>query len=271
MDLRDINAGNFEVWCENQHVLARIVQWDEVFGEPGRGAVTFSHDVTIHAPDATIGRKDRTVILRVVAAGPGNVSRGLRNPCTVSEGDLVVANLFHKTQDLRVLGENPVMFNWENIMARLHINEALKQLSLEPLQAFIVTKPNPDVAQRLMMGESRILSPFGDAQLSGGIESEPTFDQFGNEKKKAEKTKTVIEECVAVGPGGVVDGLWQEPPKNLPGAMVMFDTSVAPVRFVVGGAQYTLVHLRHVLLTFRGKEDERAQATEEEPAARATN
>jgi hypothetical protein len=232
------------IYAEHQNVLASLVQWDAIFR--GEGSVQFARDVTLHAPDAGIGQRDRVVILRVVAAGPGNVSRGKLNPCTLDTDDLVIANLFHETQQVRIMGDNFSMFNWEQIMGKLKIDHETHSIDLQPLQAYLVCKPDEAAAQKLMMGKSRIISPHGDAQFSGG--SEPEFDP---RRKAPERTKTVIERCVQVGPGAVVDGMWQEPPAALQGAMVLYDTSVAPVRFVVGGQTHTLVHWRHVLLSFR--------------------
>lgn len=230
------------VYAEHQHVLCELVQWDEIFGKGG-GAVTFASDVTIHAPDASIGQKDRPVILRVVVAGPGNVSRGTRNPCAIKDGDLVLANLFHRTDEVRIMGQNFSLFDWDKIMAKLEIDPILKTLNLVPLQCYLVCQPDEDAAAKLMMGKSKILSPHGDAQMVGELEA----DHRG---RPQQQRKVVIERVVSTGPGAVVDGLWQEPP-NLAGDMVMFDTSVSPVRFVVRGEQYTLVQWRTVMLSFR--------------------
>jgi co-chaperonin GroES (HSP10) len=233
-------------YTEHNGVYGEVVQWDAVFG--GK-AIQFSSDVTIHAPHAEIGRKDRTVIVRVICVGPGNVSRGQLNPCTIKSGDYVVANLFHRSHEPCILGEYHSLFPWENIMAKLMVDEVAKSMGLDPLQAYIICKPNEAVAQRLMMGERKIIAPFGDAQFSGSADEPMPLP--GRKDRAPERSKTVIEEVVSVGPGAVVDGVWQEPPQSLVGGMVMYDTSVAPVRFVALGEQYTLVHWRHVLFSFR--------------------
>lgn len=249
---------NWNVYAEHNNVAADIVQWESIFGD-GQ-SVQFSRDVTIHTPDATIGRRDRTVILHVKCAGPGNVSRGALNPCMVRGGDYVVANLLHQQQDLMLMNENVRTFPWENIMAKLTIDEAAKTIGLQPLQCYLLCKPNERVAQKIIMGNSQIIAPFGDAQFSGGVEAEARFDQFGNQKSRStEKNKTVIEEVVAVGPGAVVDGMWQEPRADLvAGGMVLYDSSVSAIRVTIGGQQYSLVHWRHVVFSFlpanRGEE-----------------
>jgi len=226
-----------EVTAEHQHVLCRLFPWESVFGG------SFSADTGLVAPDQEIGRRDRCVVLEVVTAGPGNVSRGTLNPCTIKEGDIVVANLFHRSHTPTVAGHNFSLFNWENIMAKIDIDEVNKGISMAPLQAYLICQPNEERAHRFIMGKSMIMNPGIDMQVSGG-------DRFDERGKPKEQTKTVVEEVVQVGPGAVVDGMWQEPP-NLVGDLVMYDTSVAPVRFMVQGAVYTLIHWRHVLLSSR--------------------
>jgi len=247
---------NWLLYAEHNAVAANIIQWESIFGS-GRAA-QFSGDVTIHTPDATIGRRDRTVILRVKCCGPGNVSRGTLNECRIRAGDYVVANLFHQQQDLLVFGEDIRVFPWENIMARIDVNEEAKTLSLQPLQCYLLCRPNEKLAQRIIMGESRIIAPYGDAQLSGGVEAEPEYDRLGNQRKREPKNKTVIEEVVAVGPGAVVDGMWQEPRKELVGGLVLYDSSVSAISVVIGGQQYSLVHWRHVVFSMVKPESIRA-------------
>lgn len=141
-------------------------------------------------------------------------------------------------------------------MARIEIEHELKALNLQPLQAYLVCKPNEKEAQKLIMGESKIIAPFGDAQYAGELPEQMPG------RAKPEPNKTVIEEVVDVGPGAVVDGLYQQPPRELIGGMVMYDTSVSPIRFLVQGQAYTLVHWRHVLLSFRRPETLGAKTTE---------
>jgi co-chaperonin GroES (HSP10) len=247
---------NWIVYAEHNGVAAEIIDWEDIFGDGN--ALQFSRDVKIHAPAATIGRRDRTIVLHVKCVGPGNVSRGTLNQCTIKSGDYVVANLLHQAQDLSMLGESVKVFPWEHIMAKLNIDELTKSVGLQPLQCYLVCKPNERLAHKVIMGESKIIAPFGDAQLSGGVEPEPTFDRMGNQKKMPEKNKTVVEQVVAVGPGAVVDGMWQEPRQELVGGLVLYDTSVAAVRFVLGGQQYSLVHWRHVVFSILPPEDQRA-------------
>lgn len=218
-------------------MLARVTDWQ---------ATSFS----ILAPAQTIGRRDKTVVLEVINSGPGNVSRGTLNPTTVEPGDLVIANLYHRSHELIVFGQNVSTFNWENIMAKLSVNEMNKTVDIVPLQCFIVCKINEKRAQRTMMGDSVIINPNGDALLTGS-----STDERG---RPTQQLKVACEEVVSVGPGAVVDGMWQEP-KCQVGDMIYYDTSTTPVTFMAGGQSYTLVHWRSVILSFRdfdnGQED----------------
>lgn len=233
-------------FAEHNSVYGRVVKWDAVFGS----AIQFARDTGLVAPDPEIGGRDRTVIVSVIDCGPGNVSRGKMNPCVIRGGDLVVANLFHRTHELCVDGEFESRFDWEHIMAKLNVTEGV--VELEPLQAYVVCRPNPAVAQKLMMGDRRILSPYGDAQLSESVDD--PVPMHGRAPRTPHRNKTVIEEVVAVGPGAVVDGIWQTPPQSLVGGFIVYDTSTQPVRFMAAGAAYTLVHWRHVLRSFRRPE-----------------
>lgn len=221
----------FEIQGENQHVLARVVDWQ-------------GGSFEVYAPDQTIGRRDKTIVVRVICAGPGNVSRGTLNPCRLFPGDLALVNLYHRSHELVLGGHNCSTFNWENIMARISVNESEKAIELSPLQGYIVCKTNEARAQYVMMGESKIINPSGDAQLSGGGSFDPRTG------KRVEQIKVACEEVVQVGPGAVIDGLWQEP-RCKPGEMVLYDTSVTPVKFMAGGQSLTLIHWRAVMFTFR--------------------
>lgn len=219
--------------AHHQHVAARLLDWNQAF----------SRDVTLHAPQAgSVGHRDKTAVFECVSAGLGNVSRGKLNVCLLSPGDLFVANLFHRSHELYVLGENLCTVNWENIVARIDVKEDDKSIDLKPLQAHIVTRTNEARAQRVLMGEGRIIAPYGDAQMTGGSR----YDERG---RPQEQLKVAVEEVVEVGPGSVVDGLFQVPTVK-PGQMVMYETSVSPVRFTAGGQSFTLIHWRHVLFSF---------------------
>ncbi len=222
----------------HQHVLCRIGDHSASFG--------------LHGVNQTIGRRDKTVVVEVIAAGPGNVSRGTRNECTLRPGQLALVNLFHRTHEIVVLGQNLSTFNWENMMATIDVNEELKTVDMLPLQGFIVTRTNERRAQYVMMGKSGILNPSGDAQLSGG----GAFDFKG---KRVEQIKIACEEVVHVGPGAVLDGLWQEP-KCATGDMILYDTSTTPVTFTAAGKSYTLVNWRNVILSFRDGQEPRVSA-----------
>lgn len=222
----------FEMQSEHQHVWARVLD-------------TFGGSFALHGVNQTIGRRDKTIVAEVFRAGPGNVSRGTLNACMLKPGDLVLVNLYHRSHELTVLGVNLSTFNWENIMAMIRIDEAKKAIQLTPLQGFIVTRTNEDRAQLVMMGHlaGKIINPSGDAQVTGGS----SFDERG---KRVEQIKVACEEVVHVGPGAVIDGLWQEP-RCKPGDMVLYDTSTTPVSFTAGGQSFTLIHWRCVLGTFR--------------------
>lgn len=213
----------------HQHVLCRIADHSASFG--------------LHGINQTIGRRDKTVVVEVIAAGPGNVSRGTRNECRVKPGQLALVNLFHRTHELVVLGQNLSTFNWENMMATIEVDEVKKAISMTPLQGFIVTRTNEARAQYVMMGKSQIINPSGDAQLTGG-------SSFNEKGKRVEQLRVACEEVVHVGPGAVMDGLWQEPLCK-PEDMILYDTSTTPVSFTAGGRSYTLVNWRNVLLSFR--------------------
>ncbi len=216
--------------AHHQHVLARITDWQ---------ASSFS----IKAPDQTIGRKDKTVVLEVVTMGPGNVSRGTLNECTLVSGDLIIANLYHRSHELLVFGQSVSTFNWENIMAKIEVDDINKTVGILPLQSFVVCRTNEKRAQRVMMGEkSAILNPNGDALLTG-----EAFDERG---KPRHQLKIACEEVVSVGPGSVVDGLYQVP-NCQPGDMVYYDTSTTPISFTAAGQSFTLVHSRCIVLSFR--------------------
>jgi co-chaperonin GroES (HSP10) len=137
-------------------------------------------------------------------------------------------------------------------MGRLDVNQETKMVDLCPLQGFIVCKTNEARAQRIMMGDSKIIAPFGDAQLSGGSEYTP-------DGRKQTQMKVAVEEVVQQGPGAVVDGMWQEP-NCRQGDMLVYDTSVSPISFTIGGQKYTLVHQRHVIMTCRDVAVEDGQA-----------
>lgn len=241
-----MNPEKLTLYAEHQHVVGRIIRWDEVFGE-GNSLAVFGKDSVLHAPDQEIGRADRTIILEVVVAGPGNVSRGERNVCALDTGDLVVVNYIHRSHSLTVLGESVSSFNWEQVMAKIVVDKESKSIDLVPLQCYLVCERDEEAAQILIMGKSKIILPGADSQFSGAADT----DHRG--RPTTGRTKTVVERVVSVGPGAVVDGLWQEPPP-LAGMHVMYDTSVAPIRFMVGGKSYTLVHWRHVILSFRREE-----------------
>lgn len=215
--------------AHHQHVLARIAEHSASFG--------------LHGVNQTIGRRDKTIVIEVVAAGPGNVSRGTRNECHLKPGQLALVNLFHRSHEMVVLGQNLSTFNWENIMATIEIDEVKKAVNMTPLQCFIVTKTNEARAQYVMMGKSQIINPSGDAQYTGG-------SAFNEKGKRVEQLKIACEEVVHVGPGAVVDGLWQEPNVS-PGDMVLYDTSTTPISFTAGGQSFTLIHWRSVVLSFR--------------------
>jgi co-chaperonin GroES (HSP10) len=226
----------------NQHVLCQVLDEGKAFGA----------DSPLVNIAQTIGHKDRAIICRVLTSGPGNVSRGTLNPSKVRSGDLVVVNLYHLTHEVRVDGPFRQTFNWENIMARLD-ECADGSHNLDPLQGYILCKRNEARAARIMMGEQgRIHLPGGDSHLTGNV----VTDERG---KKQEQLRVAVEEVIKVGPGQVVDGLWQEPPQ-VAGNMVMYDTSVAPVQIRVGGESYTLVHMRHVILTFWNAGDQHVPA-----------
>lgn len=237
---------NILAQAENQHVFLRMVA---PMSDEARdlGLTAFTKEGGLVAPDATSIR-EQGVIGEVLTKGPGNVSRGTLNACTVKAGDLVLFNLYHKTNDLLLQGDGVVTCNWENVMAKLSVNDAEKSVDLTPLQGFIVCKTNEIAARKIMMGKSMIHAPYGDAQYSGN----PETDDKGRPKFQA---KVAVEEVVQAGPGAVVDGLWQEPSQS-PGDFVMYDTSVSPVRFTMAGQTFTLVHMRHVLLTIRFAADE---------------
>ncbi len=220
--------------AHHQHVLARVGDYSASFG--------------LHGINQTIGRRDKTVVVQVVAAGPGNVSRGTRNECTIKPGQMALVNLYHRTHEFTLVGENLSTFNWENIMATIEIDAEKKAVSMAPLQAFIVTKKNERRAQYVMMGKGLIINPNGDSQSTGGS----AFNESG---KRVEQIKVACEEVVSVGPGAVVDGLWQ-PPTVKPGAMVLYDTSTTPVSFMAGGHSFTLVHWRSVMCSFDGDDEE---------------
>jgi co-chaperonin GroES (HSP10) len=224
----------------NQHVFLRIIS---PMSDEARdlGISAFSKG-GLYAPDVQ-GHRDQCVIGQVLTKGPGNVSRGELNPCIVEAGDLVLFNLFHRTNELILMGDNVSTCNWENIMAKLSVNDETKDLEMEPLQGFIICKTNELIAQRVMMGKSKIIAPYGDAQMSGN----PVTDERG---RPSHQSKVAVEEVVQSGPGAVVDGLWQEPTQRQ-GDFIMYDTSTTPVRFTAGGQTFTLVHMRHVLLTLR--------------------
>ena len=229
--MRDELVGAF-----HQHVLTRVAP--EASGSFG-----------LHGINQTIGRRDKTIIVQVVAAGPGNVSRGTRNECTLKPGQMALVNLYHRSHEICVLGVNLSTFNWENFMATIEIDEQQKTVSMVPLQGFIVTRTNERRAQWVMMGKSQIINPSGDAQLSGG-------GAFNEKGKRVEQIKVACEEVVHVGPGAVMDGLWQEPLCK-PGDMVLYDTSTTPVSFTAGGKSYTLINWRNVVLAFRGDGEEK--------------
>lgn len=225
---------DFSVAMEHQHVLTRLVDWS--------GA--FSSGSNLLLADQSLGHKDKTVVVEVLGAGPGNISRGVLNECTVQPGDLVVVNWFHKTHELLLQGDNVITFNWEHIMAKVVTDETNKTASLAPLQAFIICKRNEDKAQKIMMGaDSVILAPSLDSQVTGG-------SRYNEKGKPQEQMRVAIEEVVACGPGSVVDGAFQTPPQ-MAGDMVMYDTSVSPVQFRLQGEAYTMVHYRSVIMTFR--------------------
>lgn len=227
----------FELQAEHQHVWAKVV---DKFG----GSFMFQ------GVNQTIGRRDKTIVVEVVACGPGNVSRGTLNPCKLKPGDLALVNLYHRAHEFVVLGDQISTFNWENIMGFIRVDEANKSIDLTPLQGFVVTRANEERAQMVMMGRlaGKILNPSGDAQLTGG-------SSFSADGKRVEQIKVACEEVVSVGPGAVIDGLWQEP-RCKPGDMVMYDTSTTPVSFVAGGRGFTLIHWRCVLGTFRERNAE---------------
>lgn len=224
---------DFNVSAEHQHVLCQMTDWN--------GA--FTKDSPLFAPDQSIGHKDRTVVLQVLTAGPGNISRGTLNPCTLSQGDLIVVNFFHKSHELLLQGNSVLTINWEHVMAKLNINDETKTVDLLPLQAYVVCQRNEAKAQKIMMGDSLILAPGVDSQVVGG----GNVDERGKPK---EQIKIAVEQVVSCGPGAVIDGLFQAPSYE-PGDMVMYDTSVAPVQFRLAGSAYTLVHYRHVIMSFR--------------------
>lgn len=226
--------------AENQHVFLRLIS---PMSDEARdlGLSAFSKG-GLYAPDVQ-GHKDQCVIGRVLTKGPGNVSRGELNRCTLNIGDLVIFNLFHRTNELVLMGDNVSTCNWENIMAKLAVSDETKTIEMTPLQGYIVCKTNPEVAQRIIMGDSKIIAPYGDAQMSGN----PDTDERGRPRHQS---KVAVEEVLQVGPGAVVDGMWQEPTQE-PGDFVLYDTSTTPVRFTAGGQTFTLVHMRTVLLTLR--------------------
>lgn len=249
-----MTASNFSVQAENQHVAVKVL---DPHSEEARnlGLTAFSREGGLITPD-TDGFREKVVVSEVLTAGPGNVSRGTLNPCTVVPGDLVLFNLYHRTHDILMQGVSVAMVNWENVMAKLEVNEAAKEVQLLPLQGYIVCKTNELRAQRIMMGASRIIAPYGDAQMSGN----PETDEKGRPKLQA---KTAVEDVVQQGPGAVVDGMWQEPSVRA-GDAIMYDTSVSPVRFTISGQTFTLVHMRHVMFAFRDVGDETVMVPQDE-------
>lgn len=230
--------------AEHNHVLCRLIDWSSVFG-PDAGSPAFSSDVKLFIPeDQTLGHRDRAVVLEVLTCGPGNVSRGTLNECQVKNGDLVVANLYHKGFAFSVANTGDVCtFAWEHLMLKLLVNDRDKSIDAEPLQAFLVCRRNETRAKEILQGNSSIIRPYGDATASG----DPTIDEKGRRK---DAPKVAIEEVVSVGPGCVIDGVFQVPSQQ-PGDMVLYDTQVAPLQFRLQGVAYTLVHFRHTVLTFR--------------------
>jgi hypothetical protein len=216
-----------KITTHHQHVQGRILPW----------TAALSGDVELFVPDSTIGRPDRAVPFRVISAGPGNVSRGLLNACTLEPGDIAVANLYHRSHDLMVLGSQASTFNWETVMAKIDNDRLI------PLQCYLICQPDEAEAQRMMMGTSPIQLPMGDAMWSG----QGDYDHKG---KKISQMKIACERVVKVGPGCVVDGMWQEPQVE-PGDFVIYDTSVSPLSVRVGGKAFTMVHYRHVIVSLR--------------------
>lgn len=236
-----MSEANFTVQAEQQHVVGRIV---DMMSDEARdmGLVAFSKSSGLHTPDTSQFR-DKCVVMQVLTKGPGNVSRGTLNPCLVNPGDYVLINLYHRSHELTIQGDTVSAFNWENVMGRLNVNDKEKCIEMEPLQGFIVCQTDEKAAHSIMMGQSRIINPGGDAMYSG----DGSTDEKGRPKLQI---KVAIEKVVQVGPGAVVDGLWQEPTQSA-GDHVLYDTSVSPVRFTIAGQTYTLVHMRHVIMTFR--------------------
>jgi hypothetical protein len=225
---------NIIAGADHQHVVTKLIEW--------KGA--FTNDSPILAPDQTIGHRDRTVVAQVVTAGPGNISRGTLNECTLRAGDLIVVNYFHKSHELLLQGENVVTFNWEHVMAKIVVDEVNKTTDLIPLQAYIICKTNEKRAQKIMMGkDSLLLAPSMDSQFTGG-------SAYNHKGKPVEQIKVAIEEVVSCGPGAVIDGCFQQP-YHQAGDMVMYDTSVSPVTFRLAGEKYTMVNYRSVIMTFR--------------------
>lgn len=236
--------------AEHQHVLCKMVEWSTLFGED-KGSPSFSPDVKLHTPqDQELGHRDRIVVLQVLTKGPGNVSRGALNPCTVAPGDMLLANHYHKGLEFNILGESVVTYNWEMCMAQLKVSESEQLLDIAPLQAYIICKRNEERAYPIFMGqravaagEKRIILPGGDSMHSG-------VAQLNERGQTVQQPKVACEEVVQVGPGAVVDGMWSEP-RCQPGDMVIYDTSVAPVQVRIQGQSFTLIHWRHVIVTVR--------------------
>lgn len=259
--------GDVTAQAEHQHVVCRMVEWSILFGQD-KGSPSFSPDVKLHTPqDQELGHRDRIVVLEVLTKGPGNISRGTLNPCTVKAGDMLLANHYHKGLEFNILGEPVVTFNWEMCMAQLKVSESEQLISIAPLQAYIICKRNAERAEPIFMGQrtagSRIYLPGGDSMHSGAVE-------INERGQKSQQAKVACEEVVQCGPGAVVDGMWSKP-RCAPGDMVIYDTSVAPVQVRIQGQAVTLIHWRHVILTIRDGVpldiDEGAHVSPEELAA----
>lgn len=229
------------VQAENQHVFCSLFDMSSKRAEE-LGLGVFSRGGLLTPGDISGGRREKTVILEVQTCGVGNITRGAINPVQVKRGDLVIANLFHRSHDLMLQGTSISTFSWEYIMGRIDVNEENKSVTLSPLQGYVVCKTNEKRAQKITMGDSTIIAPFGDVQM--------TTPELNEQGRKISRTKVAIEEVVMQGPGAVLDGMWQEPTCR-PGDMVIYDTSISPITFTFGGQTVTLVHHRHIIGTCR--------------------
>lgn len=249
--------------AEHQHVVCKVIRWEELFGSD-KASPTFSPDTKLVTPDQETGHRDRILVCQVMTKGPGNVSRGTLNECTLKSGDLVVVNNYHKGFTFNLGGDGVSTFNWEHIMCQLKVSESEELIQLIPLQAYIICRRNEKRAEPIFMGKragsggKRILLPGADAMNSGEME----MDDRGRPKSQP---KVACEEVVECGPGAVVDGAWQIP-NCAPGDMVIYDTSVAPVQIRLQGMAFTLIHWRHVILTIRDGAPSVQQEQQEELA-----